>query len=1106
MKPEQLLRFVLYINYYIWVIGEFPMKYYVNLLLLVLLCGFLFSFKATASNSLQEPSELLVKLRTNKVIEEDLKGGQSKTYVLDAKANQYIKIIVEQKGIDVVLVLFSPTGEKIREMDSPNGTRGSEILSIITKIPGSYKLEIKSEDTNALPGRFEAKIQEIKTASEREELLVKDEISVTKMISLYLEGKYSEAIILGKESFENRKKLLGAEHIEVANIAQQLGIIEDYNGNYDEAIFYYETALNIKQRLLDSNSYDIMYILNGLGLVYKETGDYDKAIDLYEKALAIAKKILGPENRDTLVIEGNLSNIYTDKGDYDKAQILGEEVLTLRQKNLKQNHRDIAEALNNLALIYIEKGDYDKAESLEEKAIEISEQVIGVKHVETAIAISNLGTIYSNKKEYEKAKIQFEKALSLFQEILGNEHPYTINCLHQICNIYLHLKEYDKAENLNKKILEIIEKLPNINNKSKANYIATLGLIYLLKKNYDESELLLRKSLEIRKQALGNQHLHTAISFELLSKLYLFKENLEKAIDYRIEANKMMETILERNLLIGSQNQKLSFLNFMQKNQDDSLSLHLKAALNNQQAAKMALNVLLTRKGRSLDVMTNSIAILRTHNSKDQVLIDKFLESQRKLAALVLKGADKDQERYLIKVKDQEEEIEKIEKQISEKSAEFKNLTQKITLESIQKCIPKNSVLLEFGIYRPYDIKTNTYNDTHYVGYFVKNEGAVSGFDLGKTELIDEAIIEFRDALIKKPGKALSNVEKDIKPKARILYDLIMKPICKLFGNPQHLLIAPDGLLSIVPFEVFVDEEGKYLIKKYEISYLSSGRDLIRVQTNIKNNQLPVIIADPDYGEGEGPILAGNQYTPLKPLIGGNEEANELKKILPNANLYLKNDATKERVLSLNSPELLHIITHGLFLPDINIKPSHSIEDETNQRGAISLVNGDHLKLENPLLRSYLFFADANTKQSLKGSEISEDKGILTSLELSSVNLTGTKLVVLSACDTGLGDVKNGQGVYGLRRALVLAGSQTQMISLWTIDDQFTTSLMINYYKLLKSGETRSQALRKVQLSCLDGTITNNINGNMDHKNISHPYYWASFIQSGEWGDLDGKR
>jgi CHAT domain-containing protein len=195
--------------------------------------------------------------------------------------------------------------------------------------------------------------------------------------------------------------------------------------------------------------------------------------------------------------------------------------------------------------------------------------------------------------------------------------------------------------------------------------------------------------------------------------------------------------------------------------------------------------------------------------------------------------------------------------------------------------------------------------------------------------------------------------------------------------------------------------------------------------------------------------------------------------------------ATESALKQLAAPNILHIATHGFFLQDAS-EPS-GVAAGSAKPGSRGIAAG--ARIENPLLRSGLALADANLL-----SRADSDDGILTALEASGLNLWGTKLVVLSACDTGVGEVRNGEGVYGLRRAFVLAGAESLVMSLWPVSDYATRNLMTSYYKNLKQGMGRGASLRQVQLDMLKR-----------NKDL-HPFYWANFIQSGEWANLDGKR
>jgi CHAT domain-containing protein len=367
--------------------------------------------------------------------------------------------------------------------------------------------------------------------------------------------------------------------------------------------------------------------------------------------------------------------------------------------------------------------------------------------------------------------------------------------------------------------------------------------------------------------------------------------------------------------------------------------------------------------------------------------------------------------------------------------------------------------------------------------------------------------------LRKDEDKPLSDVEHDVKPLARKVDELVMQPVRRLLGNTRRVFIAPDGSLNLVPFAALVDEKGRYLVKRYHFTYLTSGRDLLRLQDHLPNKTEMMIIANPDYGPMGGEV-AGRGIKSLKPVVvvkgkatapaneevaptdaidfsqiefpalaGTEQEARALKAMLPEATMIMREQATKAAVQQVNAPNILHVATHGFFLENA----VSGSADEASGASIDGQSNASAMRIKDPLQRSGLALAGANLHRN-------DDNGILTALEVSGLNLWGTKLVVLSACETGVGEVQNFNGVIGLRRALFLAGSESQALSLWKVDDEATRDLMIDYYTRLKAGQGRSEALREVQLRMLAS------------KNHRHPYFWASFIQSGEWANLDGKR
>jgi CHAT domain-containing protein len=327
----------------------------------------------------------------------------------------------------------------------------------------------------------------------------------------------------------------------------------------------------------------------------------------------------------------------------------------------------------------------------------------------------------------------------------------------------------------------------------------------------------------------------------------------------------------------------------------------------------------------------------------------------------------------------------------------------------------------------------------------------------------------------------------------------LVASVVKQLGQSKtsKILVAPDGLLNLVPMGALVDETGKHLVRRFTFTYLTSGRDLLRIGAGAKPRATPLIVADPSFDDAPDSSASGTRgrrsrdFRSMKwaRLPGTAEEADALGNLIADARILRGAKATEAAIKSTKGPRVLHIATHGFFLPPEPVKTAEIAAMSTGgpPTGVFaSQAAADSSGPENPLLRSGLALAGAN-----KLSSGGED-GILTALEAAGLDLWGTQLVVLSACETGVGKVTEGDGVHGLRRALVIAGAETLVMSLWQVDDKATRELMTGYYERLGKGEGRSEALRQVQLKMLRS------------ERRSHPYYWASFVPTGNWAPLAG--
>ncbi len=1125
-----------------------PNKYFATMIsrstilnsLLLILC---FSYSAAPATQKKKPDKTKAvessTLEKDRPVAKELKGGESHSYEIKLSSDRYLQLVVEQRGIDVVVTVFAPDGKAVLEIDSPNGTQGTEPVELISESSGKYRIEVKSPEKAAPAGRYEIKVLDIRKPTAKDRALVDAGKRTADYLALRNQGDYQAAQQKAEQALALREKAFGAESLEVAQVLNDLGLLYVEAGDYQKAEAVLQRDLSIKEKKFGTEDARVAMSLNTLGLLYVEKGDYAKAESLLKKSLAMMEKKLGLENLDLAPVLNNLARTYEQTGDYVKAEPLFERALSIRKKILGEAHPDVARSLANLAEVYFLKGDYAKAEPLLIKALTIVQDALGKEHPDVATFMSNLATLYYNKNDYNKAAALLEKALAIKEKYAGANNPDVAIMINNLASLYNKKGDTANVEKMYRRALEIKEKTGGANHPDVALALNNLGLLYSDRKDYAKAESFYLRGLEIYQKAFGSGHPDVAATLNDLATVYLKKGDIAKAIAYQISGNTSRELDFARNLASGSERQKFLYLKKQAGETNTTLSLHVNHAPANRDALRAALTVLLQRKGRALDAITDTIAALRRHASPEDIkLLDELTAARSKLSTATLASVGNEGlEKHKANLKLLEENVDRLEAGVSARNAEYRATAHSVTIESVQQAIPKDAALIEFAQFQPVGVaetpatfavpsgggakpkrppqqtatapiqiknrnEAEPLGSPRYVAYLLKAQGEPLWVELGDAKTINEAIDEFR--------KSLRNKAADVMKRARQVDALVFQPVRKLLGPTRRLFISPDSALNLIPFAALVDERNDYVVKQYSLTYLSTGRDLLRLQLKIPSQQTVVIFAAPDFGGDNLPaakraltitksVMQAANFSDIffPPLPGTEQEAQALKKLLPDSTLMMKDQATETALKQVGSPKILHIATHGFFLEDAfvqgnaaqrSIKINPNAPNQPSQPGNTLPASGAEMRIENPLLRSGLGLAGANLH---KGGD---DDGVLTALEVAGLNLWGTQLVVLSACDTGVGEVRNGEGVYGLRRALVLAGSESQMISLWPVSDLATRDLMIDYYKALKAGQGRGDGLRQVQLKML----ANN--------KFSHPYFWASFIQSGEWANLNNKR
>ena len=905
-------------------------------------------------------------------------------------------------------------------------------------------------------------------------------------------GAYQKATKLLRQGLAITEQVFGPTHQNTASSLNNLAMLYSNIGAYAKAEPLLERALAIREEVLEPTHPDMALMLNNLAAHYFDTGAYDKAAPLHQRALAIYEEALGPMHPDTVRALNNLAMLYFTTGAYTKAEPLFERALAIREKVLGSTHPDTASSLNNLAWLYSTTGAYTKAEPLLQRALAIREEVLGPTHSDMATSLNNLAMLYTNTRAYARAEPLFERALAIREKVLGPTHPDTAWSLANLAGFYFSTSAYAKAEPLLQRALAIREKVLGPTHPDTASSLNNLAWLYSHRGAYPNAEALFQRALAIREEVLGPTHPDTASSLNNLAVLYWTAGNIPKALPLLQEAQTIQEQNIAGFLLSSSEDRKQAYMQLFRRNTFANISLSLD--LPGNQAATRGIAIVLQTKGRVLDAMSDSLSRLRrSMRAEDRKLFEQFTAVVRQRSTLRYQSLQDIQlGDYRTRLSELAAKQEELEIELATRSAEFRQQIAPVTLAAVQAALPHEAALLEWFRYVPFNPKRKdkptTWGKPRYLAYVLRGASAPAVVDLGGAESIELLVQDFRKALSAPQHTYVKEVAKELSAK-------LIKPLQPHLGNAKQLLISPDGALNLVPFGALLDNTGHYLATKQDITYLTSARDLLRFDTTPLASSDVVVVANPDYGRSTNMFAQSASSIRLKrpvdldrgglvftPLRGTAEEAKALTLLLKVKNVHLltRTKATEAMLKQLHGPRILHIATHGFFLSDKEMVTATFKTVGFSQDSRLLPMG------ENPLLRSGLALAGANQRRSGEN-----DDGILTAAEVAQMDLRGTQLVVLSACETGVGEVKNGEGVYGLRRALVLAGAQTQVASLWKVADDATKDLMVDYYQRLLSGEGRSAALRHAQQNMIDS------------KDRSHPYYWAAFVPIGSWKPLE---
>jgi CHAT domain-containing protein len=938
-------------------------------------------------------------------------------------------------------------------------------------------------------------------------------------------GDYDAALSLQKRVLEIRKATLGAEHAETARSMSFLAMTHTIIGDYAIAEPMQASAVHLLEKSLGPDHPDTARALSYLGLQRSLSGPYASAVPTLQRALAILEKSRGAAAPDTARAMSYLGLAYCNTGDFAKAESLQARAIPLLEAALGKDHPDVARALSLLGWTRFISGNYAAVESVQLRALAILDGSLGPIYPETASVLSNLAVLYIFTGSYDKAQpllqratlilkrssrpdhptmvrvlayqaylsfftrdygpglVAARRAVAMAEKLVGSRHPLTAVALSSEAALLSVSNEQAKAASAAKRSLSIRSNMLGVQHSETVYSLLDLAAIQQMVGAHSSAMELQQRAVNICEHVYGKDNLYTARALQSLAFMHLARGATAVALPLLQRAQAINAKNDRRFLFAGTDAARAAFLHHYAERayKDITFSLH-----DTSPAGRvLGMNSVLQYKGQAIDASIDLVAQLRRNGGPaDRALVDKLSRVTNRLSALTYDGAkNASLADWRGRIDHLSRWLEDLERQLSGRSDAFRSQFRTPTTQRVAQKLPADAVLLEWFVYRPYNVlgrhPTEQWGAPRYVAYILRHRSVPVAIDVGDAAGIDTLIRSFRQAVT-------SPSRKDVAEHSRALYRKLFVPIQPHIRGAAHLLVSPDGALNLVPMAALIGEDGRYLCDHFDITYLASGRDLLGGAAATPKGRI-VVIADPDFGavategavSGARTSLAGTpDSSPLvfKPLPSTATEAAALRELfgIGRAEFMQQGEATEGWLKQLERPAVLHVATHGFFLSDL----------EMSATGPLPAQQVLTLR-EHPLLRSGLALAGANVRRS--GAD---QDGILTALEVTQLHLHGTQLVVLSACDTGVGALDNGNGIYGLRRALAVAGVRTHVTSLWRVFDESTKDFMVAYYKALLAGQGRTIALNSAQRS------VRNMPGR------SHPYFWATFVSVGDWTPL----
>jgi len=911
------------------------------------------------------------------------------------------------------------------------------------------------------------------------------------------EATKAEARALTEKAVGVHEKVWGQDHPRLADTLIPISLLLSKTRDHELARLHLERALRIYEQVPEPDFSSVARTLGYLGDLAAREGDYVSARGFMERALETWKRARGPNDLDVAGAHLNFAPTLAALGRYEEARRHYQQSLDIKENALGRDHPDVAYVLTGLANLTQELGDFEEACPLWESVLEIYEKC---EDRRASYAMAGLASCFEDQGDCEAAKRLYKRALQTTQEGWDPDHPVVASRLTDLALLLQTQRDYASARPLLERALQIFQKEYDPDHACVADPLHILATLFLDLDDFERARPLLEHAFAIREKSFGPNHPDVAKSLQGLARLFCTTGEIGKALEATLRA----EDIGREHFYLMAQSQTerraLEYASVRQSGLDLALSLVCEN-LPSESVARI-WDAQICARALILDEMAARYQCVHGLERSSQPL-SRLAAAQAQLRHLLDRGPGEDPpEEYQNTLGAARRKVEEAEAAVAETKARLyePHFRRQIGFNEVASHLPAGAALVAYSLYEPLTSKES--NGPYYLALVLadRRKGPV-GVSIGPAAEIDSLIGAWKTeaGLEKQSLKSETHREVMYRSAGKELRQRIWDPAAQHLGDAHQIFLVPAGALNLVSFATLPVGESGYLIEHDpHIHYLTAERDLVP----LRHDRIPaeglLAIGGPDFEASQaltpGEHSAGLLPAPVSlspsrhfqrgvshsnlaslrffPLPEARREIEELRVLRGSAgkDIFLSGKNASETAFKTHAPgrRVLHIATHGFFLPD---------------------DCGPGVHLNNPLHLSGLALAGANQRATTKPGQ---EDGMLLAEEISVLDLSAVEWAVLSACDTGVGEVRNGEGVFGLRRAFQVAGVGTVIMSLWSVDDEATREWMRELYegRFEKRLDTAG-ALRRASLSVL--------RERREEGRSTHPFYWGAFVAVGDW-------